>query len=90
MRGETDTWRPGQTMKIKPDDCLNAWDLSSHTLQRHSLMLGITIHPRKELRSTAVLTITQTSRNVGLISAGWTAIIGWLLYSLRIDGENAR
>lgn len=38
----------------------------------------------------AVLTITQASRNVGLISAGWVAVIGWLLYSLRIDEENAR
>lgn len=38
----------------------------------------------------AVLTITQASRNVGLISAGWVAVTGWLLYSLRIDEENAR
>lgn len=31
-------------MKIRPDYCLKSWNLSSHTLQRHSLMLGITIH----------------------------------------------
>lgn len=58
--------------------------LGSHNMHYH-------IFWRKH-RSTAVLIISQTSRNVGLIFVGWFVIIGWFLDSLRlsIDEVNAQ